>query len=298
MWVCESEAEEVHLVVHAQCVLEDILHEHIMRVRNPQLRENALSHSAGEASILAYFSSCWEVPADETSRIYRELMHAKNLLRQDRSMEACILAQRIARENITVKSALHVQAVAYSRLGQVEEAFHAASQVDPEQLLTIEELSAVGNILARGGAIEKAEHFFAFAAQMNLSSETLSNLAYVLNLQGKVHYAYRLLKYAVSTRPLNAFVLFCFCYACYKTRRLHQAETCARILLCINEQKTSAQMIIESISKVKRLNKISDGVTETFIDTLVLSQLRNLYISSVDSQNSGATSEDQELLCC
>jgi Flp pilus assembly protein TadD len=279
----ESEAEEVHLMVRVQCVLEDILYEQRISIRNPQLRENALSQPDAEASILAYFSSCWDVPADVGSCIYEELMHAKNLLRQDRYMEACILAQRIASENKKVNSALYVKAVAYSRLGQVEQAFHAASQVDPEQLLTIEELSAIGSILAQGDAIEKAEHFFALAAQMKLSSETLSNLAYVLNLQGKVHYSYRLLQYAVSIRPLNVFVLFCFCYACYKTRRLHQAEICARILLCINEQKSSAQIITESIPKVKRLNNISGGATEAFIDSLVLSQLRKLYTSAARS---------------
>ncbi|RUS65194.1 hypothetical protein EGN72_01025 [Pseudorhodobacter sp. E13] len=187
-----------------------------------------------------FYSLCWGISGGDVEIVLERLnplARAYTTGNYELVNETCIA---ILRENTKVDQARLYLALSREKAGGLALAVTEAAKIDVNRLLSGRMLVALGELLFRGGEVDKARIAFRTAVRNETTSLTLANWAAMLLADGAKQQAYKTLQSAIHLDPKNELTLGNMSAACFDLGRLDEAEKYARELLTINPNNRSA----------------------------------------------------------
>lgn len=203
-------------------------------------RSIAISESEEGFFTKHFYSLCWGVPVIDVTEILATLNVVALDFANGNYSNVRSNCDAILRQNSKVEQARLYLALERAKCGNIVLAASEAAKIDVSRLLNGRLLVALGELLFKGGQVDKARNAFQNAVKIEATSLTLANWAAMLLADGAKQEAYQALQSAILLDPESELVLGNLSAACFDLGRLDEAEQHARDLLRINPNNTSA----------------------------------------------------------
>ena len=203
-------------------------------------RSIAISEAEPAFFTRTFYSLFWGISENDVGIILERI----NFLAQqytkgnyDLVNETCI---DILQKNTKVDQARLYLALSRDKANNLTSSVTEAAKINVNCFLDGRMLVALGELLFRGGQIDKARLAFKKAVQNETTSLTLANWAAMLLVEGAKQEAFQTLQLAMSLDSKNELTLANMSAACFDLGRLDEAEEYARELLTLNPDNRSA----------------------------------------------------------
>lgn len=203
-------------------------------------RSIAIGAGAPKFFITTFYTLYWKISAGDVKNVLEKLDYVANEYKKGNFNLVKSICKDILQQNTKVHQARLYLALSFKNTGYLDLAVIEATRIDVNGLLSSRMLVALGELLFRGGQVDKARLAFRNAVRTETTSLTLTNWAAMLLADGAKQEAYKTLQSAINLDAKNELTLGNMSAACFELGRLDEAEKYARELLTINPNNRSA----------------------------------------------------------